>query len=83
LEFSRIAISALEPLYEAYSFKVIPAIGAAVARDRASYRYLVESIRRFPAQEDFAALMGAAGFGRVAYRNLSGGVAALHTGWAL
>jgi demethylmenaquinone methyltransferase/2-methoxy-6-polyprenyl-1,4-benzoquinol methylase len=83
LEFSRLAIGALEPLYDAYSFKVIPAIGKAVAQDEDSYRYLVESIHRFPDQETFAAMIGAAGFKRVAYRNLSGGVAALHTGWAL
>jgi demethylmenaquinone methyltransferase/2-methoxy-6-polyprenyl-1,4-benzoquinol methylase len=83
LEFSHIAISALEPLYDAYSFSIIPAIGGLVAQDEASYRYLVESIRRFPDQEAFAAMMRAAGFSRVAHRNLSGGVAALHAGWAL
>ena len=83
LEFSHIAIGALEPLYDAYSFSVIPAIGRFVAQDEASYRYLVESIRRFPDQEAFAAMMRDAGFARARYRNLSGGVAALHTGWAL
>ena len=83
LEFSHVAIGAIEPLYDAYSFNVIPAIGGAVAHDEASYRYLVESIRRFPAQDEFAAMMRDAGFARVSYRNLSGGVAALHTGWAL
>jgi demethylmenaquinone methyltransferase / 2-methoxy-6-polyprenyl-1,4-benzoquinol methylase len=83
LEFSHIAISALEPLYDAYSFNVIPAIGGAVAQDEASYRYLVESIRRFPDQDAFAGMMRDAGFARVSYRNFTGGVAALHTGWAL
>jgi demethylmenaquinone methyltransferase/2-methoxy-6-polyprenyl-1,4-benzoquinol methylase len=83
LEFSHIAIGALEPLYDAYSFNVIPAIGGAVAQDEDSYRYLVESIRRFPDQETFAAMIKRAGFKRVGYRNFSGGVAALHTGWAL
>ncbi|HVY03863.1 MAG TPA: ubiquinone/menaquinone biosynthesis methyltransferase, partial [Caulobacterales bacterium] len=83
LEFSRLAIGALEPAYDAYSFRVIPAIGKAVARDEESYRYLVESIRRFPDQEAFAAMIRKAGFQRVAHRNLSGGVAALHTAWAL
>ena len=83
LEFSRLAIGALEPLYDAYSFELIPLIGARVANDEASYRYLVESIRRFPDQETFAALMRSAGFSRVSYRNFTGGVAALHTGWAL
>ena len=83
LEFSHIAVGALEPVYDVYSFNVIPAIGKAVAQDADSYRYLVESIRRFPDQETFAAMIRGAGFKRVTYRNLSGGVAALHTGWAL
>jgi demethylmenaquinone methyltransferase/2-methoxy-6-polyprenyl-1,4-benzoquinol methylase len=83
LEFSQLALPNLAPLYDAYSFKVIPRIGAVVARDRAAYEYLVESIRRFPDQRRFAAMIEAAGFGRVQWRNLAGGVAALHSAWAL
>jgi demethylmenaquinone methyltransferase/2-methoxy-6-polyprenyl-1,4-benzoquinol methylase len=58
-------------------------VGERVAGDRAAYQYLVESIRRFPDQGRFAAMMGEAGFARVSYTNFTGGVAALHTGWAL
>jgi demethylmenaquinone methyltransferase/2-methoxy-6-polyprenyl-1,4-benzoquinol methylase len=83
LEFSRPPASAFRAAYDAYSFRAIPAIGAAVAGDRESYQYLVESIRRFPDQPTFAALMKAAGFGRVGWTNYTGGVAALHTGWAV
>jgi len=83
LEFSRLALPNLAPLYDAYSFRVIPAVGRIVAGDRDAYRYLVESIRRFPDQERFKAMIEAAGFGQVAYRNLAGGVAALHSGWRL
>lgn len=82
LEFSRLAVPALEPAYDAFSFKIIPAIGKLVAGDGEAYRYLVESIRRFPDQEHFAGMMRAAGFSRVSYSNLSGGVAAVHQGWA-
>jgi len=82
LEFSRLAIGGLEPVYDFYSFRVIPLIGKAVADDEDAYRYLVESIRRFPEQEEFAAMMREAGFQRVGYRNLAGGVVALHWGWA-
>jgi demethylmenaquinone methyltransferase/2-methoxy-6-polyprenyl-1,4-benzoquinol methylase len=83
LEFSRPVTEALRKAYDAYSFKVIPAIGEKVAGDRDSYQYLVESIRRHPDQEAFAALMREAGFGRVGYTNFTAGVAAMHTGWAL
>ncbi len=83
LEFSRIPNEGLQKLYDLYSFNVIPRMGQAVAGDRDSYQYLVESIRKFPDQETFAAMIRAAGFGRVAYRNLSFGVAALHSGWRL
>ncbi|MGA0602939.1 class I SAM-dependent methyltransferase [Caulobacter sp. KR2-114] len=83
LEFSRPTTEALARLYDAYSFKVIPAIGARVANDRASYQYLVESIRRFPDQETLAGMMREAGFSRVSVTNFSGGVAALHQGWAV
>lgn len=81
LEFSRMAIGGVGPLYDAYSFQVIPQIGKLVARDEASYRYLVESIRRFPDQETFAAMIRAAGFRRVGWRNYTGGVVALHWGF--
>jgi demethylmenaquinone methyltransferase/2-methoxy-6-polyprenyl-1,4-benzoquinol methylase len=83
LEFSRPVTEALRAAYDAYSFKVIPEIGARVARDRESYQYLVESIRRFPDQKAFAGLIGQAGFSQVGWTNFTGGVAALHTGRAI
>ena len=83
LEFSRVSVPALQWLYDRYSFNVIPPLGQAVTGDRESYQYLVESIRRFPDQERFAAMIRAAGFARVAWRDLSFGVAALHSGWRL
>jgi demethylmenaquinone methyltransferase/2-methoxy-6-polyprenyl-1,4-benzoquinol methylase len=83
LEFSRPPAPAFGRVYDAYSFNIIPAIGALVARDRASYQYLVESIRRFPDQDRFARMIEEAGFRRVGYTNFTGGVAALHHGWAL
>lgn len=83
LEFSRVVLPALAPLYELYSFNVLPMLGAAVAGDSAAYRYLAESIRRFPAQEELAGLLRAAGFDQVRVRNLSGGIAALHSAWRI
>ena len=83
LEFSRPTTEALRAAYDAYSFKVIPAVGQLVAKDRDSYQYLVESIRRFPDQRAFAAMIGAAGFRNVSFTNFTGGVAALHQGWAI
>jgi demethylmenaquinone methyltransferase/2-methoxy-6-polyprenyl-1,4-benzoquinol methylase len=83
LEFSAVDLPLIDKVYDLYSFNVIPAIGAVVAGDADPYRYLVESIRRFPNQERFAAMIRDAGFVRVDYRNLSGGVAAIHQGWAL
>jgi demethylmenaquinone methyltransferase/2-methoxy-6-polyprenyl-1,4-benzoquinol methylase len=83
LEFSRPVSAALRAAYDAYSFKAIPAIGALAARERDAYQYLVESIRRFPDQAALAALMGQAGFKQVGWTNFTGGVAALHHGWAL
>ena len=83
LEFSRPPVAAVRKLYDAYSFRVIPRVGAAVARDREAYQYLVESIRRFPDQAALAALMEGAGFARVSATNFSGGVCALHQGWAV
>jgi demethylmenaquinone methyltransferase/2-methoxy-6-polyprenyl-1,4-benzoquinol methylase len=83
LEFSRPIIEPLRRLYDAYSFKLIPAIGERVAGDRDAYQYLVESIRRFPDQKRFAAMIAEAGFGFVDVTNFTGGVAALHTARAL
>jgi demethylmenaquinone methyltransferase/2-methoxy-6-polyprenyl-1,4-benzoquinol methylase len=83
LEFSRPRALPFRAVYDAYSFSVIPRIGEAVMRDRDSYQYLVESIRRFPDQEHFATLIRAAGFANVGYTNFTGGVAALHHGWAI
>jgi len=83
LEFSRPVTEALQSAYDAYSFKVIPAIGEKVTGDRAAYQYLVESIRRFPPQAELAAMMTKAGFGRAGFTNFTGGVAALHHGWAV
>jgi demethylmenaquinone methyltransferase/2-methoxy-6-polyprenyl-1,4-benzoquinol methylase len=83
LEFSKVDTAFLDRLYEFYSFNVIPLIGAAVAGDGEPYRYLVESIRRFPNQARFAAMIEAAGFARVEVRNLSGGIAAIHSGWKI
>jgi demethylmenaquinone methyltransferase / 2-methoxy-6-polyprenyl-1,4-benzoquinol methylase len=83
LEFSEVDVPLLDRLYEFHSFEVIPRIGEAVAGDRASYQYLVESIRKFPRQEAFAEMIRDAGFERVTYRNLSGGIAAIHSGWKL
>ena len=83
LEFSRVPQPALAAAYDLYSFNVIPALGQAVTGDRDSYRYLVESIRRFPDQESFRAMIAAAGFARAGYRNLTLGVAALHSGWKI
>jgi demethylmenaquinone methyltransferase/2-methoxy-6-polyprenyl-1,4-benzoquinol methylase len=83
LEFSRPPTAAVRRLYDAYSFRVIPRVGQVVARDRDAYQYLVESIRRFPDQAALAALMTEAGFGQVSATNFSGGVCALHQGWAI
>jgi demethylmenaquinone methyltransferase/2-methoxy-6-polyprenyl-1,4-benzoquinol methylase len=83
LEFSRVPNAGLRRLYDLYSFNVIPAMGRALAGDRDSYQYLVESIRRFPDQETFAGMIAGAGFDLVQHRNLSMGVAALHSGWKL
>ena len=83
LEFSAVDVPGLDRLYDFYSFNVIPALGRAVTGDAESYRYLVESIRRFPKPEAFAAMMRAAGFQRVSYRQMTGGIVALHCGWRL
>ena len=83
LEFSQVPNPMLRRAYDAYSFNVIPRMGQAIARDRESYQYLVESIRNFPDQETFAGMIRDAGFGQVRYRNLTQGIAALHSGWKL
>lgn len=83
LEFSRLAVPALDPIYDAYSFKVVPQIGQLVAKDREAYQYLVESIRRFPDQDRLVTRMHDAGLEQVRYRNLSGGIAAMHSAWKL
>jgi demethylmenaquinone methyltransferase/2-methoxy-6-polyprenyl-1,4-benzoquinol methylase len=83
LEFSRVPEPSLRWLYDRYSFNLIPPMGQVLAGDRASYQYLVESIRRFPDQETFAEMIAGAGFGQVRYRNLSMGIAALHSAWKL
>ncbi len=81
LEFSRPTTGALDALYQSWSQQVIPRLGGLIADDEPSYRYLVESIRRFPDQRAFAEEVEAAGFARVSVTNVSGGVAALHQGW--
>jgi demethylmenaquinone methyltransferase/2-methoxy-6-polyprenyl-1,4-benzoquinol methylase len=83
LEFSRVDVPILDQIYDLWSFNAIPAIGDAVARDRAAYEYLVESIRRFPPQQTFAKMIEKAGFARVTFRNLTGGIAAMHSGWKI
>ena len=83
LEFSQLPNPALQKAYDLYSFNVIPRMGQVIAGDRDSYRYLVESIRRFPDQETFLGMVRAAGFDNAKYRNLTMGVAALHSGWKL
>ena len=83
LEFSAVDVPGLDTLYDAYSFNVIPAVGRAVTGDAEAYRYLVESIRRFPRPEAFSDMMRTAGFGRVSFQRLSGGIVALHSGWRL
>ena len=83
LEFSRVSAPGLDRLYDLYSFAVLPRLGEAVAGDGAAYRYLAESIRRFPSQAAFAKLIMKAGFSQVKFRNLSGGIAAMHSGWKI
>ena len=83
LEFSAVNVAGLDRIYEAYSFHVIPRLGRLVAGDGEPYRYLVESIARFPNQARFAAMIEDAGFARVDVRNFTGGIAALHSGWKI
>ncbi|MFT8596430.1 class I SAM-dependent methyltransferase [Acetobacter orientalis] len=83
LEFSRVQVAALAPIYDAWSFKVLPAMGNLIAKDRDSYQYLAESIRTFPDQETLADMFREAGLSHVRYQSLSGGIAAIHSGWRL
>ncbi|MEP9396650.1 bifunctional demethylmenaquinone methyltransferase/2-methoxy-6-polyprenyl-1,4-benzoquinol methylase UbiE [Mesorhizobium sp. KR2-14] len=83
LEFSEVDMPVLDKVYEQWSFNAIPRIGQIVTGDGEPYSYLVESIRKFPNQPNFAAMISRAGFDRVTYRNYSGGIAALHSGWKL
>jgi len=83
LEFSHLPNDGMQKLYDLYSFNVIPQMGKMIAGDRDSYQYLVESIRKFPDQETFLAMIRDAGFENAKYRNLTMGVAALHSGWKI
>ncbi len=83
LEFSSVDVPGLDRLYDLYSFNVIPAVGRAVTGDAEAYRYLVESIRKFPRPEKFADMIRAAGFRRASFQPMTGGVVALHSGWRL
>jgi demethylmenaquinone methyltransferase/2-methoxy-6-polyprenyl-1,4-benzoquinol methylase len=83
LEFSHPITEALQKAYDAYSFNVIPRLGEIIAKDRESYQYLVESIRKFPSQQAFETLIARAGFARVKHENLSAGVVAIHSGWRI
>jgi demethylmenaquinone methyltransferase/2-methoxy-6-polyprenyl-1,4-benzoquinol methylase len=83
LEFSRVEVPGLDALYDTYSFKILPKMGAMVAGDEEAYRYLAESIRRFPPQARFASMIEKSGLSRVKVRNLSGGVAAMHSAWKI
>ncbi|SLN23894.1 Ubiquinone/menaquinone biosynthesis C-methyltransferase UbiE [Pseudoruegeria aquimaris] len=83
LEFSHIPNDLMQKVYDLYSFNVIPVMGQVIANDRDSYQYLVESIRNFPDQETFASMIRTAGFENVKYRNLTMGIAALHSGWKI
>jgi demethylmenaquinone methyltransferase/2-methoxy-6-polyprenyl-1,4-benzoquinol methylase len=83
LEFSTVDVPGLDALYDLYSFNIIPALGRVVTGDGEAYRYLVESIRRFPAPQAFAGMMRAAGFARVSVAPMTGGIVALHSGWRL
>ncbi len=83
LEFSHVVVPVLDKLYDAYSFRVLPALGERVTGDRDAYQYLAESIRRFPDQGTFAGMIADAGLEQVKVRNLSGGIAAIHSAWRL
>jgi demethylmenaquinone methyltransferase/2-methoxy-6-polyprenyl-1,4-benzoquinol methylase len=83
LEFSRVEAPGLDALYERYSFSVLPRLGEMVAKDGEAYRYLAESIKKFPPQAAFAKMIERAGLSRVKVRNLTGGIAAMHSAWRI
>ena len=83
LEFSAVQNEAISMLYDLWSFNALPKLGRMVANDEAAYRYLAESIRTFPAQHDLSRMISEAGFAQVRFRNLSNGIAAIHSGWKL
>ncbi len=83
LEFSEVDTPLLDRIYDEWSFRAIPQFGKMITGDAEPYQYLVESIRKFPNQENFAAMIRAAGFSRVSYTNYTGRIAALHSGWKL
>lgn len=83
LEFSKVDLPLLKQIYDVYSFNVIPHFGSMVAGDKESYQYLVESIRKFPSQEKFEKMIKEAGFKKTSFRNLSGGIVAIHSGWRI
>lgn len=83
LEFSEVEMPLLDRVYDAWSFNAIPRFGKMITGDAEPYQYLVESIRKFPNQKDFAAMIGKAGFSRVSFTNYTGGIAALHSGWKI
>src|SRR6185369_5742363 len=83
LEFSNVDVPGLDKIYDLFSFQVIPRIGEVVTGDREAYQYLVESIRKFPKPKAFAHMIEAAGFRRVSFTQMTGGVVALHSGWRL
>lgn len=83
LEFSKVVVPGLKQFYDLYSFNILPVVGKAVTGDRDAYQYLVESIRKFPSQGEMKEMVEAAGFARVEVRNLTGGIAAIHSGWKL
>ena len=83
LEFSEVDMPLLDRIYDQWSFKAIPRFGKMITGEAEPYQYLVESIRKFPNQRDFAAMIGKAGFSRVTFTNYTGGIAALHSGWKI
>ena len=83
LEFSQIPNELMQKVYDLYSFNIIPRMGKVIANDRDSYQYLVESIRKFPDQDTFLSMVRQAGFENAKYRNLSMGIACLHSGWKI
>lgn len=83
LEFSAVEMPGLDILYDLYSFKLMPLLGEVIGANREAYQYLAESIRQFPDQRKFAGMIADAGFSQVSYRNLTGGIAAIHSGWRI